>query len=231
MFLGWEPLVDHNSPFGVRNSLEMRREAVVVGALLIVWLSAPWLYAQQARPLEIPLYEWDPYIHPEGFDEFEIWTGLDLEVAKLALAGAEISYSLGEPSTWTQIMADVAAGRADIAIGGFKTDEREEFAFFSDPLRIEETALYIRRGELDGFQFQTVDELFELFHREGLRLGIVAGWSYSPAVDSHLDGMRERGLVTAVEAESDLVPLLINGKVDAYFSGLVAGQTFLFLIQ
>jgi len=210
----------------VKNIIRFSSAIVLMGMLLLSWLLTP-ASAQEERSLKVSTYDWDPYIYSDNFNGIEIWTGLDLELVKKVLEHTKINYSISEAKPWPEVMEDLAAGRQDIAIGGFITKEREQYAYFSVPLRSEDTVMYVRRGEFSAFEFETIDGLAKLLKKKGMKLGLVSGWSYSQGIDDYLAQMEDRSLVIWVEEESDLVPLLLDGEIDAYFSGLIAGQTLL----
>lgn len=204
----------------------------VVGLLFLCLGMTPQVYAEQGAPSENQIlttawYLWDPFLYPQNVQGLELWTGLDLKLADAIFENAGITISYEEVTTWPELMDDLAQGHRDIAIGSFYTEERELFAYYSIPYRQDFISMYIPRGQKSSYPFRTPDELFQLLRERKTRLGLVKGWSYTSQIDRLLAQPENQSLQVLVEVENDLVELLLNNKIDAYFSGRIPGQTLL----
>jgi polar amino acid transport system substrate-binding protein len=134
--------------------------------------------------------------------------------------GCEINYEQG---TWIDLLGSLKDGDIDVLLGASKTPAREEFAFFSDPYRMEEFALYIRNGEQEEFDYDTLTE----FVKNGGKVGVVAEYLYGDEVASLVDDPdTSKMFVNAIMGELN-VARLMDGDIDGFLEDSFVGASLL----
>jgi len=162
---------------------------------------------------------WEPYQYADVGGRV---AGLDIElISKVADGiGCEITYKQG---TWVDLLSSLKKGEIDILLGASKTPTREEFAFFSDPYRMEEFSLYIRNGDEKHAAHKTLTE----FIRSGGRIGVVSDYLYGDEVAKLLDDPEQsKQFVNAIMGEINVARLL-DGDIDGFLEDSYVGASML----
>jgi polar amino acid transport system substrate-binding protein len=162
---------------------------------------------------------WEPY---QYLDVGGVVTGLDIELVTgvAQQIGCEVSYQQG---TWVDLLAALQRGEVDMLLGASKTEAREEFAFFSDPYRMEEFSLYIRKGDSSAQSYQTITEFIE----NEASIGIVSDYVYGPEVAGLLDSPEQsKGFVNAIMGELNVARLL-DEDIDGFLEDSFVGASLL----
>jgi polar amino acid transport system substrate-binding protein len=144
---------------------------------------------------------WEPY---QYVDVGGVITGLDIELISGVAQniGCEVSYKQG---TWVDLLAALKKGEVDMLLGASKTQAREEFAFFSEPYRMEEFSLYIRKGDNIHANYASLTD----FVKNGAKIGIVSDYVYGDEVAQLLDDPEHAPLlVNAIMGEINIARLL-----------------------
>jgi polar amino acid transport system substrate-binding protein len=158
---------------------------------------------------------WEPY---QYLDVGGLVTGLDIELISGVAEniGCELIYQQG---TWVELLAALKRGEVDMLLGASKTEAREEFAFFSEPYRMEEFSLYIRNDDDVRQGYETITE----FVGSGSKIGIVADYVYGGEVAGLLDDPEQsKRFVNAIMGELNIARLLdedIDGFLEDSFVG------------
>ncbi len=127
---------------------------------------------------------WDPY-EPYQFADLDgNVRGLDVELVQemAKQAGCALRF---EQKDWAGLLTDLRDGRVSVLAGASRIAERESYALFSVPYRKESFALYVRAGEADSWQAETLAEL--VAPPLNMRIGITDGYLYGAEVDALLD--------------------------------------------
>jgi polar amino acid transport system substrate-binding protein len=99
----------------------------------------------EARVLRGGWFPLDPYQYREYRRGTAVLTGYDIEIQRAL--GRILSVDIQLPEVvWEEHLADVAAGKADLAAGVTFSEERNRYAYFSNPYRQETDVLVLRRG-------------------------------------------------------------------------------------
>ena len=158
---------------------------------------------------------WEPYQYVDVSGNVG---GLDVELIKAVVKemGCDITYRQG---TWIRSLDKLRNGEVDMLLGASKTKAREEYALFSDPYRIEEFSLYIRKDDEVHRDYQTIDTFIE----NGSRIGVVDGYYYGPLISMLLDGTAtSKSFMTSIIGELNVARLLdqdIDGFLEDSFIG------------
>lgn len=156
------------------------------------------------RTLRCGWYAWPPYQYTETRQDIEVLTGLDVQLVRgiLGRSGYTIHY---QPVSWEQHQRDLRSGVLDIATGATFTPEREAYAFFSEPYRVERNVLYVRQEDGRRFSFANIPAVLQAVGDGSFRLGIVSGFAHaSPAIRRFLvdPGQRARLVSSADDLEN-----------------------------
>lgn len=165
---------------------------------------------------------WDPWppFHYTGFGG-EL-TGFDVELlrAMAADAGCELEFAR---ESWAVLLGQVRDGRIDLLTGATMTEARETFAYFSQPVREEQFALFIRTGEAHFWQGSGLRELMD----RGLRLGVTDAYVYSEPVQAVIDDPVYTAQVTLSRFGEANIGLLLDGAIDAFADDSFAAATMI----
>jgi polar amino acid transport system substrate-binding protein len=162
---------------------------------------------------------WEPY---QYVDVGERVAGLDIELVAAVVEnmGCQLTYQQG---TWVDLLMALKEGEVDILLGASKTDAREQFAFFSDSYRMEEFSLYIRNGDNERAEYQTLSD----FIQNASKIGIVGDYLYGPDVSAYLDNPdTSKYFVNAIMGELNVARLL-DGDIDGYFEDSFVGASLI----
>lgn len=162
---------------------------------------------------------WEPYQYS---DVGERVAGLDIElmVAVFEGMGCQLTY---QQDTWVDLLMALKEGEVDILLGASKTEARKGFALFSDAYRAEEFSLYIRQGDEERAEYETITE----FIKNGGRIGIVEDYFYGPDVSILLhDDETSNYFVNAIMGELNVARLL-DADIDGYFEDSFVGSSLL----
>ncbi len=197
---------------------------------LVLWLlPALPLSSTGARAAERPLlrsawHPWEPYqVRSRSGEESRI-TGLDVELFR-AVIEDELAMDMSLPEiSWEKQQQLLARGELDVVSGAFRTPEREAYALFSVPYRIEEVVIFSREG---APPLASSADLEQLLEKETTRLGVVPGYHYGERIARFLS--RNAGSERIVSAEDELANLrnLLEGRVDAVPMDRVVGATLI----
>jgi polar amino acid transport system substrate-binding protein len=152
---------------------------------------------------------WEPYQYIDVGDRV---TGLDVELANAVLKemSCVADYKAG---TWVSLLNDLRDGNVDMLLGASKTPAREEFALFSQPYRMEEYSLYIRK---DDSQLTAIKSVSAFIEQDN-----------GPEVSMLRDGSAtNKNFVSAIIGEVNVARLL-DRDIDAYLEDSFVGASVL----
>jgi polar amino acid transport system substrate-binding protein len=151
----------------------------------------------------LPLIVADPYPPYQYLDKGRI-VGLDHDLIVKAFKTQGVAVRI-ELHPWNECIRMLDEGVADAVFQMAKTPEREKKYLFSDLLRKATTALYKLRTSNIRLD---VDAQFDR-QLQGLRLGLVKGYSYGPQIDG-LEGVAR----FEVNDQEELLTRLVEGSFD-----------------
>lgn len=186
------------------------RAAAVAGLLL-----APLAGAKETLQIEVDADN-PPFMYLSGNRPAGVYP------AVIAAAFARIGVPVNiEPRPWKRALLDLDAGRSGVG-GIYKNAERLNKYDFSDPIFVEQLAVYYRRRQ--PLLFRGLPDLY------GKQVGVIRGWSYG----DDFDRARKANLLRINEASGDRQNLskLAFGRIDAAVAvvesgdAVVAGENF-----
>ena len=191
--------------------------ARLLGGLLIIlmfFLPASPGCADPFDRIQGGWYPWKPYQFLENSGDGRDLSGLDVRLFR-EIFEKELGASLELPQlNWDVHQLQLQSGDTDVAGGAFKTDVRSRYAYFSDPYRTEDIVLVARRHHSKARTILNQPEFLQAIETNGLRLGVVKGYSYGDDIDTWLqDSSRNKRRIEALSVRQNL-DHLIQGKVD-----------------
>ncbi|GGW55405.1 substrate-binding periplasmic protein [Alishewanella tabrizica] len=147
--------------------------------------------------LKVGFDAWEPYHYLAPGQQA---TGLDIDILQ-ALAtelGCELTL---QQDTWSVLLSKLQQGEIDLLPGASRSQERENYSWFSDPYRQEQFVLYTR-GDAT-LDFTDLASLLAAGHK----VGLVNDYYYGADIDALYDS-NPQGFVNAQIAELNLARLL-----------------------
>jgi len=160
------------------NILRIRFTKNIISIITILVLMEAGLWAECKRPLSISFTDqWEPYQYRDSSGKL---TGLDIELIEVIMknAGCELKILLNVP--WKRHLINVEQGLIDLAPDASKTEEREKYAYFSDPYRSEIVALYVKKGDSNKYSINSLSDLVG----KKFNIGILRGSYYGEEFNS-----------------------------------------------
>ncbi len=212
-----------------KHSAASRRWTLV---LVLSVLAGAWMVgtaAAQTPPQNDHLrggwYSWDPYQYRDFRGGVPFLTGFDVEIERALARRMNVDIALPQVD-WDQHLANLAAGKADIAAGATESEERSRFAYFSKPYRTETDVLIVPRGASGRYPFRTIEAMLAMFAERKFRLGVVAGFVYAdPRVDAFIADPANSDHIFAVATDADNLRNLLAGRIDGYLADRIAATT------
>lgn len=177
--------------------------------------NSPALDAQtKQKMLRAGWYPWDPYQYLVIKNGLTRLTGLDVELLKAIFEKMGYSLDFDEVS-WNQHQIDIKNGTRDVAAGAFKSDARSQYAYYSDAYRTEKDVIYVRENDTQHINFKTTEQWYEQLNNQNIRLGVINGFYYGPAMMAFINDPTHASRIVRVENDKENITNLLNNVVDA----------------
>ena len=164
--------------------------------------------------LTMGLDAWEPYQYMSVGNKV---SGLDVELVQAVAADMGCGLDVVQGS-WVELLALLKDGQVDFLMGASKTEERQNFALFSDPYRQERFQLFVRKDD-DKQQFSDLKS----FVTAGHKVGVVNEYYYGDDVAALYGDENLKPLfVGAIISELTMARLLdeeIDGMLEDSFVG------------
>jgi polar amino acid transport system substrate-binding protein len=171
-------------------------------------------------------YPFEPYQYVlEGENELVALSGLDVQLTKAVAQemGKEVSY---EQIGWRQHQEDLKMGIRDMASGAIYTDERKEYAYFSEPYRFEENVLFMLKKPFVPLSFSTLKDLLTKIQTTHFRLGVVDGFMYAdPELNAFIENPKNKDFIVRLQDNAQSLQKLLKGEIDGFLADRLVGST------
>ena len=183
-----------------------------VGAAGLAWavLLTLSLRAGAAEPCELSV-GWEPYAPYTYADDNGEVTGADIDMIKAIAADIGCSVELVQ-LPWARILREVENGTLDVSTSTSWTQDRSEWARFSEPYRETEIAIYVRRGETSRFD---VDSLADI-PGQSIRLGVIVDYFYGKELAALVSDPDYAAWIDGAPDYATNIRKLINGRIDGF---------------
>ena len=154
-----------------------------------------------------------------GFDAWEPYqymtvgntvTGLDVELVRVIAAEMQCELNIVQGS-WVELLGLLKEGEIDFVLGASITEDRQDFAYFSEPYRQEQFSLFVRADDV-GLEVASIQE----FITAGHKLGIVNEYYYGDEIAELYASVKFRPqFVGAIISEMNMARLL-DEEIDGF---------------
>lgn len=165
---------------------------------------------------------WDPWPPFHFIDHHGELTGFDVEIVSVLAedVGCDLDFVR---DSWVNLLAGVREGSISLVTGATQSPEREEYAHFSAPVRLEEFALFFRTGEEYRWSGASLAELLE----QGMRVGITEAYDYGNDLNATLESDRFGAQVTRARFGEANVSRLMELEIDGFLEDHHAAQAMI----
>lgn len=195
--------------------------------LLFLLCALPSLAAasDEGAVLKTGWFPFDPYMEFEDIDGLKRLKGLDIKMIEALAKHLDLvpDFTL---LPWDKFLKEIKSGEKQIAPFATKTKGRSQWAYFSDPYRWEENALYVHYGST--FEFSGVGDFIKKVKKTGFILGVMDGFVYaSDIINEFINDPKYAKQIVKVKFESDNLNNLLANKIDGFLTDRLVGATMI----
>lgn len=184
----------------------------VVAAVLVLMCSG----ASGAASCELR-FGWEAYVPYQFAREDGEVTGADIVLMQEVAAAIGCAVVFKE-MPWARNLLELESGATDVAMSASWTPERAEYAYFSNPYRRTEVAIFVRRGMASQYRLSALSEIPVI----GFRLGVILGYFYGREFEElRQDPAFAAQLDPAADYQTNIRKLLL-GRIDGFLADDVA---------
>lgn len=174
----------------------------------------PAAVASVSCEMTMGLDAWEPYQYMTVGNKV---AGLDVELVQAVAKGMDCKLNVVQGS-WLELLTLLKEGNVDFVLGASKTEDREKFAYFSEPYRQERFQLYVRNEHAN---LDVAD--LKAFVEAGHKVGVVNEYYYGDDVATlYADDKLRSMFIGAIISELNVARLLdeeIDGLLEDSFVG------------
>lgn len=173
----------------------------------------------EACRLTVGFENWAPY---QYMDIGQVVRGLDIEVAQHVTNRLDCALH-AEQASWAELIDMLQHGEIDFLMGASRTEQREEYAWFSDPYRQEQFLLFVRYMDSRNYDMGSVESFVEA----GYRVGVVNEYYYGEEIrDLIWSEAYESNFVGTIMGEINLARLM-DDEIDGFLEDHLVGMTLI----
>ncbi|MDE1463422.1 substrate-binding periplasmic protein [Spartinivicinus poritis] len=202
-------------------STVLRRQVLGAGLLLISFQAASGECPKSSYVMAWS--EMPPYMLIDSEGKI---TGLDIQFIQAVFKQLNCPLKLAR-LPWKRSLYEVQKGRVDFLGLASLVAERQQFAYYSTPYRLEQVRIAIRKGEAERWHITSLEQLAELNMRLNVQLGAWYGPAYAQAIQQ--EGFKQ---LVREDTENDKQVLrLINNRADGVFNDVLYFDHFVMKYQ
>lgn len=186
---------------------------------LFIVLFSFQLIAKQLSPVTVGWEIWYPYQYQDNNHQLK---GLDVLIlnAIAEQTSANLAYI---KLPWKRHLMYLKKGEVNIAMGSSRNREREEYAYFTDPYRIEEIRLFVMKGKEIEIELLSLADVIDSKYIIGFERGYFYGDEFKslserPTFKSHFNEVTDL---------SQNVQMLQKGHIDGLLADPIAMNTYI----
>lgn len=186
--------------------------------LFIVFLSSQ-VNAKKITSITVGWEIWYPYQYQDNNNQL-----IGLDVCILNAIAEKISVNLAYIELpWKRHLMYLKKGKVNIAMGSSKNREREEYAYFTEPYRVEEIRLFVMKGKEKEMDQVTLADVIDGNYILGVERGYFYGDEYTylstrPNFKYHFNEVTDL---------SQNVKMLLKGHIDGLLADPIAMNTYI----
>ncbi len=205
------------SPRWERLPAAIRPLTIIKAACFLLAMVSTWAFAGET--VTVGWEPWEPY---QYLNEKKELVGLDVEVltALAKQAGIEIVF---KEFPWKRILFYVENGELDMTSGASKAPEREVYAYYSEPYRMESAVMFVRKGTSANYALNELKDILS----GSFQLGVEREYHYG---ENYAELMKNEAFAKHVQvvnrAELNYNKLLRN-RIDGFLVDPFVGAAYL----
>jgi len=161
---------------------------------------------------------WYPYQYHNKKQEL---VGLDFDVFNAILQELKLSVDYTE-LPWKRHLLYLKTGQIDVAMGASFSNEREGFAHFTEPYRLELVKLYVKKGHAKKMKLTSLGELTST----NFMLGVESGYYYGKNYQSLIKSTEFRAQINESLDLEQNIELLLKGHIDGFLVDPITMKVF-----
>jgi len=168
---------------------------------------------------------WEPYQFYEFTHKGKILSGMDIRIAQALSRDVKIKIAY-EEVPWSQHLDDIRDGKKDVALAATHTEDREKYAYFSTPYRLEEDSLFVRHNTNKDIRFNSITHLLERIKAQKFKLGVIEGSRYGNSqLNSFVDDSANNEVIFNFSNSVDALDALIENEIDGFIEDRMVGTS------
>jgi len=185
---------------------------------LFLFFFISFVASVKAAELSVGWELWYPYQYHNKDRQL---VGLDIDSFNAIMAEAKLSFTTAEVP-WKPHLHFIHTGKIDIAMGASWSKERNEYAYFSKPYRKETVKLFVKKGNANNIQMETLSDLADSPYMVGVESGYYYGKDYQELIKT--TGF-QANISEVIDLEQN-VTLLLKGHLDGFLVDPNTMQSF-----
>ncbi len=165
---------------------------------------------------------WDPYEPYHYMNPVGEINGLDVEIVSAIAADANCEVSF-ERDNWANLLQRIRDGSVDLISGATLTPEREAYALFSEPFRMETFALFVRAGGRDQYSGASLRELVDA----GMKVGITDAYIYGDEVRAMQDDPAYADRFFPADLGETSASRMLDGEIDGFIEDIFVASSLI----
>lgn len=197
--------------------MPVRRMYAMIGVCIFIVIF-PFFKKVSANDNRVFRYAWEPWQPYQMKNEQGRLTGLDIEILEAILNG------IGQPfkwqkTPWKRVIKDIQEGYLDAGLGASVTEERQQWAYFSEPYRKESVVLFLLKDIKQIYQFVRLEDITD----SDITLGMTRGYYYGGLFEKLSKDPKFISRFEEVKINELNYEKLKMGRIDGFLSDPVAG--------
>ena len=165
---------------------------------------------------------WDPYETYHYMNPVGEINGLDVEIVSAIAADANCQISF-ERDNWANLLQRIRDGDVDLISGATLTPEREAYALFSEPFRMETFALFVRAGERNQYSGASLRELVDA----GMKIGVTDAYIYGEEVRAMQDDPGYEDRFFPADLGETSASRMLDGEIDGFIEDIFVASSLI----
>jgi len=189
---------------------------ISVIAVVLLLLQSSKAYGKST--LSVGWELWYPYQYHNSNQKL---VGLDFDIFNAIVKQADFSVEYTE-LPWKRHLHYIKTGQMDVAMGASYNNEREEYAYFTKPYRLELVKLYVKKGQAKHIKLPSLSAL----SKSDYMIGVEGGYYYGKNYQELIKSTEFQSHINEVIDIEENVNLLMKGHIDGFLVDPVTMKAF-----
>ncbi|GLX80355.1 amino acid ABC transporter substrate-binding protein [Thalassotalea insulae] len=162
----------------------------------------------QTEALSVGWELWYPYQYHNNKQQL---VGLDFDIFNAIVKQADLKVTYTE-LPWKRHLQYIKSGKMDVAMGASFTEERQQYAYFTQAYRTESVRLFVKKGNAQNIQLTSLAQLSTSNYMIGVEGGYYYGMDYQELIKT---AAFQSHITEVIDLEQN-VDLLMKGFIDGF---------------